>query len=149
MKTLLVLAQHPDTAEAVRSGLDVERYRVIHRANSEEAEPLLAHGIADACILDVELTNVQAAWLLEKLRRRAPKCPLIVYTGERQWEWEEEAYSHGATHVLSKPVRPRTLSLLLDRLWEKSQVQMPPPPAALASSVPQEPARGSDTSFIT
>src|SRR6267142_2109711 len=120
MKTLLVLAPHPDLAEAVRSGTDAEHYRVIHRANLEEAEPLLAHGIADACIVDVELTNVQSAWLLDKIRRRAPKCPLIVYTAERQWEWEEEAYLHGATHVLAKPVRARTLNLLLSRLWQGS-----------------------------
>src|SRR5690606_25534077 len=52
-----------------------------------------------------------------KLRRRAPRCPIIVYTGAKQWEWEEEAYFHGATHVLTKPVRIRMLTTLLDRFW--------------------------------
>ena len=32
-------------------------------------------------------------------------------------EWEEEAYLQGATHVLTKPVRIRMLTALLDRLW--------------------------------
>ena len=96
----------------------------------EEAEPLLVHGLADACILDVGLANVQGIWSVEKLRRRAPKCPIIVYTGG-QWEWEEEAYLQGATHVLSKPVRPRMLAALLDRLWPsgpapRSGVSLPP-----------------------
>src|SRR5881394_2967463 len=118
MKTLLVIAPHPDLAEKVQSAVDAEHYRVIHRASLGDAEPVLAHGMADACIVDVELTDVQSAWLLDKIRKRAPKCPLLVYTAERQWEWEEEAYMRGATHVLSKPVRPRTLNLLLDRLWE-------------------------------
>jgi nitrogen-specific signal transduction histidine kinase/DNA-binding NarL/FixJ family response regulator len=118
MKTLLVLSPHPDFADEVRSGIDQDQFRVIHRAGFEEAEPLLASGVADACILNVELTNVQAAWLLEKIQRKAPKCPLIVYTAARQWEWEEEAYLHGAAHVLSLPVRPRTLSLVLSRLWQ-------------------------------
>ena len=117
MKTLLVLAQHPDLAETIRAGLNAEQYRVLHRAGVEEAEPLLAQGLADACIVDVELTSVQGVWFLERLRRRAPKCPVIVYTGVKQWEWEEEAYLQGVTHVLSKPVRARMLTALLDRLW--------------------------------
>jgi signal transduction histidine kinase len=117
MKTLLVLAQHPELAEAIRASLSPEQYRIVHRAGVEEAEPLLAHGLASACIVDVELTSVQGVWMLEKLRRRAPKCPIIIYTGAKQWEWEEEAYLQGATHVLTKPVRIRMLTALLDRLW--------------------------------
>ena len=145
MKTLLVLSQHPDFAEEVRSGIDQDQFRVIHRSGFEEAEPLLANGLADACILDVELTNVQSAWLLEKIHSRNPKCPLIVYTAARQWEWEEEAYLHGAAHVLSRPVRPRTLSLLLSRLWQSpAQVSALPvasptqlqPPLSLEPSAP-------------
>ncbi len=112
MKTLLVLAQHPDLAETIRAGLNAEQYRVLHRAGVEEAEPLLAQGLADACIVDVELTSVQGVWFLERLRRRAPKCPVIVYTGVKQCEWEEEAYLQRATHVLTQPVRVRLLTAL-------------------------------------
>src|SRR6516165_6594905 len=100
MKTLLVLAPHPDLAETIRAGMNPEQYRIVHRVSVEEAEPILAHGLVNACIVDVELTSVQGVWLLEKLRRHAPKCPLIIYTGARQWEWEEEAYLKGATYVL-------------------------------------------------
>jgi signal transduction histidine kinase/DNA-binding NarL/FixJ family response regulator len=151
MKTLLVLAPHPELAEAVQSGIDAEHYRIIHRATLEEAEPLLVHGMADACIVDVELTNVQSAWMLEKLRSRAPKSPMIVYTAARQWEWEEEAYLRGATHVLSKPVRPRTLNLLLSRLWQSdSAAQALQVVPASAPNVPaiHQAARVPDTSFF-
>jgi len=117
MKTLLVLAQHPELAETVRAGLNPEEYRVLHRASPEEGEPLLASGVADACIIDVELTSVQGVWLLDKLRRYAPKCPLLIYTGAKQWEWEEEAYLRGVAYVLSKPVRGRMLAAVLNRLW--------------------------------
>jgi signal transduction histidine kinase len=117
MKTVLVVAGHPDLAESVRAGLDPAQYRVLMRAGIEEAEPLLVHGLADLCILDVDLTSVQGVWSIEKLRRRAPKCPVIVFTQNKHWEWEEEAYLQGATHVLTKPVRPRLLTALLERLW--------------------------------
>ena len=40
MKTILVLAPHPQLAEAIRSALNPEHYRVMHRLSLEEAEPL-------------------------------------------------------------------------------------------------------------
>jgi signal transduction histidine kinase len=128
MKTLLVLAEHPDFAEAIRAGINPDQYRVIARTSLDEAEPLLAHGLAEACIVDVELTSVQGIWFLEKLRRKAPRCPVILYTGAKQPEWEEEAYLQGVTHVLTKPVHGRLLTALLDRLWLTPAVTRPTPP---------------------
>ena len=139
MKTLLVLAQHPDFAEAVRAGINPEHYRVLHRATLDDAEPLLAHGLIEACIVDVELANVQGLWFFEKLRHKAPQCPVILYTGTRPWEWEEEAYLQGAIHVLTKPVRPRLLTTLLDRLWPAPTA--PRPVSAGAPPRPPDPAK--------
>lgn len=130
MKTLLVLSPHPEIAETIRAGVNPGQYRVIYRVGAEEAEPLLAHGMAQACVLDVELTGVQGIWLVEKLRRSDPKCPILVYTSAKQSEWEEEAYLRGVTHVLSKPVRPRALNALLDRLFAAPSVSAGPVPIA-------------------
>ena len=127
MRTLLVLAQHPELADAIRAGVDPEHFRVMHRGDVEEAEPILSVGLVDACILDVELGSVQGIWPIEKLRRRLPKCPVIVYTGAARWEWEEEAYLQGVAHVLAKPVRPRLLNALLERLWPAPCIASAPP----------------------
>ncbi|HOX57180.1 MAG TPA: response regulator [Candidatus Paceibacterota bacterium] len=143
MKTLVVLAAHPDFAETIRAGLSPEQYRVIARANLDEPEPLLTHGLADACIVDVELTEVQGIWLLEKLRRQAPGCPVIAYTGAKKSEWEEEAYLQGATHVLTKPVRRRVLTALLERLWSVGVGGQTPPPAVLPLIEPRMSAEAS------
>src|SRR5687767_3022422 len=133
MKTVLVLAQHPELAQVVPQALNAEEYRVLHRSSLEEAEPLLTGGMVDACILDVEVGSVQSLWSIEKLRRRAPHMPLIVYVGAKPWEWEEEAYVHGVSFVVTKPVRPRMLSILLERLWK-------PAHAGLAVTVTPRPA---------
>ena len=142
MKTLLVLAQHPELAEAIRAAVNPEQYRVLHRVSPEEAEPLLAHGLSDVCILDVELTSVQGIWFLERLRRRAPKIPFIIFTGASQWEWEEEAYLQGATHVLKKPVRARMFNTLLERLWQGTG-SLPAPAAPMMAA--REGKAASDT----
>jgi signal transduction histidine kinase len=133
MKTLLVLAPHPDVVEAIQSGLDSERYRLIHRANLDEVEPLLVHGLVNGCILDLDLMTVQGVWALEKLRHWSPRCPIIIYVGTQAWEWEEEAYLKGANYVLAKPVRPRVLSAILEHVWPSQVPQASPAAGAPAA----------------
>jgi signal transduction histidine kinase/CheY-like chemotaxis protein/GAF domain-containing protein len=116
MKTILVLSNHPDFAEAIRAGLDEAHYRVVHRLTVDEAEPLLAHSLVAACILDADLMDVQIVWAVDRLRRLDAKSPVIVYTSASESAWEEEAFLHGVTHVLTKPVRARLLNTLLERL---------------------------------
>lgn len=145
MKTVLVLASHPELPESVRAALNPEKYRLVHRIDITEAEPLLSRGMVDVCILEVENTQAQGIWAVEKICRRMPKCPVFVYTGSRDWQWEEEAYVQGVHHVLVKPVRPRMLNVLLERIW-KTPVPAPSdtrPPFAVApvegSTTPQRP----------
>lgn len=140
MRTILVLAPHPELADAMRTGLNPEQYRVVHRGSPEEAEPLLAHGLADVCVLDLDLTGVQGIWVVEKLQRRALHCPLIVYAGARSADWEEEAYLKGVKHVLAKPFRSRLLMTVLDGLFAQ--------PAAAAPAVPAVSTRQFDTAFF-
>ena len=128
MKTILVLSAHPDFAEAVRTCLSAEQYRVIHRHNVEEGEPLLVHGLIGACVLDADLVGVESIWMVERLRRRDTRTPIIAYTELPQSDWEEEAFLRGITHVLTKPVRPRLLNSILERLWSQ--------PVAPAPAVP-------------
>ena len=142
MKTILVLSAHPDFAEAVRAGLNSESYRVVHRIGIEEAEPLLAHELAAACILDIDLMGAEGVWVIERLRRRSARMPVIACATCNPPEWEEEAFLHGVTHVLTKPVRGRLFNSLLDRLWTA-------PPAQAAAPVPMPSfASGNTTQFF-
>lgn len=130
MKTILVLTALPEFADTVRTGLNPEHFRVIHRVSFEEAEPMLAHGLAQACILDQDLSDVQGIWVVEKIRRLNPRCPILVCADAKQSEWEEEAYLKGVTHVLTKPVRMRMLTTLLDRLLGEAVTRAVVPAAA-------------------
>jgi signal transduction histidine kinase/DNA-binding NarL/FixJ family response regulator len=116
MKTILVLSNHPDFAETIRAGLDSAQYRVVHRLTVDESEPLLAHGLVAACVLDADLMDVEIVWAVDRLRRYDSKSPVIVYTSASESAWEEEAFLHGVTHVLTKPVSSRLLDALLERL---------------------------------
>ena len=125
MKTILVISPHPDFVETVRVALNAEEYRVVHRMDVDGAEPLLVHGIASACIVDIDLLGMQGVWIIERLRKRDPKCPIIAYTAATSSDWEEEAFLQGVTHVLTTPVRPRLLNSLLERLFSKPKQREP------------------------
>jgi signal transduction histidine kinase/CheY-like chemotaxis protein len=142
MKTILVLSAHPDFPETIRAGLDPEQYRVVHRLGVEEAEPLLAHSLAAACILDIDLMGAGGVWIIERLRRRNSRMPVIACTTSSQAEWEEEAFLHGVSHVLTKPVRGRLLNSLLERL-------LTAPPAHAVLPTPLQPtSSGNTTQFF-
>src|SRR5512137_2634504 len=117
MTTLLVIAQHPALPEAIMHAVAPEEYRVLHRINLDEAEPLLHPGLIDACIFEAETDITRGIWAIEKARRMLPHHPFLVYAASLPWEWEEEAYLQGVNHVLAKPVKPRLLTSLLGRFW--------------------------------
>jgi signal transduction histidine kinase/CheY-like chemotaxis protein len=130
MKTILVLSPHPSFAGAIQSGLNSEEYRIVHRLNVDEGEPLLVHGLISACILDADLLGVESVWVIERLRRRDTKTPIIAYTESVESDWEEEAFLRGVTHVLTKPVRHRLLNSVLERLWNPPATPRPLRPLA-------------------
>lgn len=138
MRTILVLSPHPDFAEAIRQGLDAETSRIIHRSSVEDCEPLLAHGLVAACVVDADLLGVESIWAIERLRRRDARTPLIACTAAANSDWEEEAFLRGVNHVPTKPVRSRLLNSILDRL------SAPPAPTRLAANVP-----GGNTALFT
>src|SRR5580698_4562073 len=138
MKTILVLSPHPNFVETIRAALSAEEYRVVHRMDVNEAEPLLVHGIASVCILDMDLMGMQGVWVIERLRRRDAKCPIIAYTASSAADWEEEAFLHGVTHVLTTPVRARLLNAMLERLWTPParHREVPAPRVSFATQPP-------------
>ncbi len=129
MRTLLVITKQPSLAGAIQNVLDPIKFQLITKEAVSEAEFLLSRGAIDATILDVELTDTRAIRVIEELKSFAPGSPVLIYAGEKQWEWEEDAYLLGVTHVLAKPVRGKLLNTLLDRLFpphEPSQALIPP-----------------------
>jgi DNA-binding NtrC family response regulator len=117
MTNLLVIAPNNNLAAAVRVALDPSRYRLIEHDGFREEELRLTGAGIDLCIYDADLTTVEPIRNLERLRRLLPRCPVILYSDDSHWSWEEEAYLLGVSHILSKPVRGRLLNSLLDRIF--------------------------------
>ncbi len=123
MITILVLTKQESLSHAIASVVDARRYQFITKDDIWESESLLSRGAIDIAIVDVELTDVTAVRLLQDLKRTAPDVPILVYTGKKQWEWEEDAYLIGVDHVLDKPVRAKLLNNLLERVAPQADVK--------------------------
>ena len=121
MRTLLILTKQASLAAAIQAVLEPIKFQLILKEEVADAEFLLARGAVDAAILDAELTDARVVRILEDLKSYAPGCPVIVYTGAKQWEWEEDAYLLGVAHVLSKPVRGKLLNALLGRMFPERE----------------------------
>ena len=140
MKTILVISPHPESGDVIRAGLDPEMYRVIHRAGQEEADPFLTQLLVQAVILDLDTDVIQGMWTADRIHRRLPRVPLIIYTDGRQSDWEEEAFTRGVSHVLSKPIRPRILTALLERLLSQPARAVQPPARIETQFITQAPS---------
>ena len=125
MRTLLVITKQPSLAAAVAAVLDPAKFQLITKEAVGEAEFLLSRGGIDAAILDLELTDARAVRVIGEMKAFAPACPILVYAGDKQWEWEEDAYLLGVAHVLAKPVRGKLLNTLLDRMFPESETARP------------------------
>src|SRR6266404_4931126 len=109
MRTLLVITRQPSMATAIEAVIDGTLFQLIVKEDVAGAEFLLVRGAIEAAILDVDLTDTRAIRAMAELKGFAPGCPVLVYTGSKQWEWEEDAYLSGVEHVLNKPVRGKLL----------------------------------------
>jgi signal transduction histidine kinase len=147
MRTLLILSKLRAFPAAVEAAADISKYQLIVKEDPRAAESLLARGAIDAVILDLELTDIHAIRLIEQVRQAAPGTPLIVVTAARQWEWEEDAFLLGVSHVITKPIRAKLLNHLLDRIFlEPPAIPRPEPAAGAPSSGPRS-STGSGVHF--
>jgi signal transduction histidine kinase/DNA-binding NarL/FixJ family response regulator len=121
MRTLLVIAPNNSLAAAIRVALDSSSYRIVEHAGLGEDELRLLAPSIDACVLDVDLTTIDAIRTVEKFRRALPRTPMILYATDSHGSWEEDAYVLGVRHVLKKPIRARLLHSVLDRLLDEKQ----------------------------
>ncbi|MDB6156188.1 MAG: Multi-sensor signal transduction histidine kinase [Chthoniobacteraceae bacterium] len=132
MRTLLLLTKHSSLATAIQSILDPSRFHLIIKDAVEDAELLLTRGAIDATILDAQLIDARALRVIDDLKALAPACPILIFSDGKEWEWEEDAYLHGVTQVLSKPVRGKLLNTLLGRIFPEDEARTLPVVAATA-----------------
>ena len=92
--------------ELCREVLEAEALRVLTAANGQEALALAEAWMPDVLVTDVVMPSLDGFGLIRALRRLYPEVPVIVITGDEEYEGrpiEEVAAEHGAAATFIKP----------------------------------------------
>jgi DNA-binding NtrC family response regulator len=101
-KTVLVVDDEKDLCEIIASELLVSGANPLQAHNVQEALQRLSQGHVDLIISDIRMPGDSGVDLLDTLRGRGYKLPVILMTGFADIS-EHEAIRRGAGAVVSKP----------------------------------------------
>ena len=103
------------TAELLRQ----DGHEVATAADGPEAGERLAEGRVDLLLLDVRMPRIGGLGVLEALRLRGERVPVLMISGFGTIQTAVEALQLGADDFLTKPVDPDLLSRKVRELLER------------------------------
>lgn len=104
---ILVVDDQESVLRTLSAGLANAGYRVTTATSAEEALDKLPHLSPTLLLVDVRMPGISGLELLERVRSRHPKLPVIMMTGHANDE-NVESGKYGA-HWLYKPFTPQKL----------------------------------------
>ena len=107
---ILLVEDTPDLAEAIIERLQADNHAVDWLTDGEQASKLLAYQQYRIIILDLGLPKLDGMSVLEQLRQRKDKTPVLILTARYGIEDRVAALDLGADDYLIKPVDLRELS---------------------------------------
>ena len=109
--SILIVDDEPDIAELFRQRFRRETRQgtyVLHfAASGDEALTLLAHDIEPQLIVilsDINMPGMDGLTLLQEVKRRYPRLPVIMVTAYGDDERRRRAAEYGASDFITKPV---------------------------------------------
>ena len=120
MKTLTVLVvdDDPDFLEMLDVGLQLRGYQVIAFDNPADAiSAVKAHRPSyDVVVTDWLMPGVSGKMIVDAATSLPNPCPVIVLSGLADTSEIQKSDSAGASTVVTKPITPRQLDELIQRL---------------------------------
>jgi two-component system, chemotaxis family, chemotaxis protein CheY len=104
--TLLLVDDDDFARECLRDALAGERYQLREAADGEEAISLLGHAVPDLVLLDLLMPRMSGLEVLERLRARWPRLPVLVISSLDTKSLVDQALGAGAAGFISKPFHP-------------------------------------------
>ena len=112
---VLLVEDHETSAEGYAQLLAGAGYRVARAKNGYEALAEVSREAPSVVLLDLKLPKLDGWDLLQRLKADASvaSVPVIVVTGDSLPTHHEMARSRGAVAVLSKPINPDELLIVV------------------------------------
>ncbi len=120
-RRILVVEDLDDSRESLQELLQVAlKVEVDAAEDGVRALEMLAERPYHLVLTDLRMPRANGMRLLREVRERELKCPVIVVTGHGNVKDAVEAMKLGAHDFLTKPLDPRELILLVDRVLRET-----------------------------
>src|SRR5213593_4647012 len=143
-ETILVVDDEENIRHTLRGVLADEGYEVLEAPDGRRALELLEHVAPRLAIVDVWMPEVDGIELVERMRSRAPRLPIIVISGHGTIETAVRVIRLGAYDFLEKPFQLDALLQVVGRALgtNAAAAETAAPAAAAAGAAPSlAPAR--------
>ncbi len=103
--------------------LERKGFKALGAATSEEAVAIARENLLDVALVDIRMPGMDGIKLLAKLKQAHPSIEVIILTGVATVATAIEAMKLGAYDYLNKPFRFDELKILIEKAFEKKQLQ--------------------------
>ncbi|HXQ50622.1 MAG TPA: response regulator transcription factor [Stellaceae bacterium] len=101
--SVLVVDDEPAIRRFLRTGLEVQGYRVIDAADGTEALDALRRSAVDVLVLDLGLPGIDGFEVIKRVRGGGSSLPIIVLSSRTDERGKVEALDLGADDYVTKP----------------------------------------------
>jgi CheY-like chemotaxis protein len=116
MATILVIDDDARDRELLAAVLEERGYEVIVADNGRTGLTLCHRRHPDAVVLDLQMPEIDGRSILRQLRTLHPRLPVVVFSGHKAEEVEEEMLNQGATAFIQKAFSLHHLGLALQEV---------------------------------
>ena len=120
---ILVIDDDPAIRRTLRMTLEEEGYEMIEAATGAEGIQKAFNEGPEAILLDIKMPIMDGMEVLEDIRRRMARVPVIMISGHADIPTAVEAIQKGATDVWEKPLSYEMLLLRFEQLFEHESLK--------------------------
>jgi DNA-binding NtrC family response regulator len=96
---------------------------VVETARTAEAALLFTAGMTfDAILSDIRMPDYDGIDFLREIKATHQNMPVILVTGDDNWDLEYLAFHYGAFALLKKPIQPTALLMTINKALELNRV---------------------------
>ena len=122
IKRIFLIDDEPNTLKVLSAFLTKEGYAVGTAVDGQSGLEELQDGSWDMLITDLKLPDMSGLEILERVKATWPNLPVVMITAYGSISNAVQAMKLGAFNYLTKPVDPDELLLLVQKVFERSQL---------------------------
>ncbi len=120
---IMVVDDEPDLSEAIAFDLKRKGFQVVTAVSGREAFEMAASNPVDLILSDVRMPNGDGIELLDRIKAKDVRIPVVIFISGFADITLEEAYEKGADAIFSKPFDRKALLAAIERALQPADTR--------------------------